>query len=147
MKSLLQAETRKEFYQRLEQLKADRHPKWGRMNCEQMLAHLSDSLRMALGELAVKPKPSPLKYFPLKQLTIYWLPWPKGVPTAPELIARQADNWQKELVTIQELLDRFGKAENRKDWPEHPAFGKLSAQDWGVLQYRHLDHHFRQFGI
>ncbi len=147
MKSLLQAQTRKEFHQRLEQLKADRPAQWGRMNCEQMLAHLSDSLRMALGELSVKPKPSPLKYFPLKQLTIYWLPWPKGVPTAPELIARQADNWQKELATIKELLDRFGKAENRSDWPQHPAFGKLSAQDWGVLQYRHFDHHFRQFGI
>ncbi|MGH9801334.1 MAG: DUF1569 domain-containing protein, partial [Blastocatellia bacterium] len=31
--------------------------------------------------------------------------------------------------------------------PEHPAFGKLSTKDWGALTYKHMDHHFRQFGV
>ena len=53
-----------------------------------MLAHLNDSYRMATGELKVKPKNLPLRYTPIKQLIIYVLPFPKGAPTAPELIAR-----------------------------------------------------------
>jgi hypothetical protein len=32
-------------------------------------------------------------------------------------------------------------------WAAHPAFGRMSHRAWGVLGYRHLDHHFRQFGI
>ena len=26
-------------------------------------------------------------------------------------------------------------------------FGQLSNDEWGVLGYRHLDHHLRQFGV
>jgi len=26
-------------------------------------------------------------------------------------------------------------------------FGRLSAKQWGVLMYRHVDHHLRQFGV
>jgi len=32
-----------------------------------------------------------------------------------------------------------------EEWPEHPAFGALSRRAWGVLIYRHMDHHLRQF--
>jgi hypothetical protein len=30
---------------------------------------------------------------------------------------------------------------------EHPIFGTMSPQDWGVLLYKHTDHHLRQFGL
>lgn len=30
---------------------------------------------------------------------------------------------------------------------DHPIFGRMSVRDWGVLLYKHTDHHFRQFGI
>ena len=53
-----------------------------------MLAHLNDSYRMCTGELKVKSKNLPLRYTPIKQLVIYVAPFPKGAPTAPELIAR-----------------------------------------------------------
>ena len=33
------------------------------------------------------------------------------------------------------------------EWQEHPAFGRLARRAWGVLAYRHLDHHLRQFGV
>jgi hypothetical protein len=45
-----------------------------------------------------------------------------------------------------ELLDRAASARTTDTWPEHPAFGKLSTRAWGVLIYRHMDHHLRQFG-
>ena len=45
-------------------------------------------LSHGLGELTVKSKNLPLRYTPIKQLVIYVLPFPKGAPTAPELIAR-----------------------------------------------------------
>ena len=58
------------------------------MNASGMMAHLNDSYRMVLGDLKEKPKNVPLRYPGIKQLVIYALPFPKGAPTAPELIAR-----------------------------------------------------------
>lgn len=29
----------------------------------------------------------------------------------------------------------------------HPSFGRMRPKDWDVLQYRHFDHHLRQFGV
>lgn len=147
MKTLWQTADKQELLARLARLNADIQPQWGKMNCAQMLAHLADGMRMTLGDLPTQSKAGPLRYPPLKQLIIYWLPWPPGAPTAPELIARQSDGVEHETAAVQALLERFAQSERTRQWPEHPAFGKLSAKDWGVLAYRHIDHHLRQFGV
>ncbi|MEK7381556.1 MAG: DUF1569 domain-containing protein [Gemmatimonadota bacterium] len=28
----------------------------------------------------------------------------------------------------------------------HPAFGSMTKSSWGILAYKHIDHHLRQFG-
>ncbi len=146
-KSIFQAGTRTEIQQRLARLAPGRAPLWGKMNAPKMVVHLADSLKMALGELPVAPKRSPLRYPLLKQLIIYLLPWPKGVPTAPELLARAPAAWNGEVVTLSALVERFATRSAREKWPPHPAFGSMTGRAWGVLVYRHCDHHFTQFGI
>ncbi|HZS04443.1 MAG TPA: DUF1569 domain-containing protein [Blastocatellia bacterium] len=147
MKTFWEAEARAELQQRLEQLRHDSQRRWGKMSCDEMLTHLADSCRMALGELPVKPKPGPFRYWPIRPLIIYKLPWPKGAPTAPELIARKPDGWDSEKASLLALMNRLVAESGREEWPEHPAFGRLSKKDWGVLVYRHVDHHFQQFGV
>ena len=112
-----------------------------------MLAHLADWMLMAKGELATAPKNRLLRFPPLKQLAIYWLPFPRGVPTAPELISRKPAEWATECAAIREHLRWFGNRDPEVVWPEHPVFAKMSAQAWCVLGYRHMDHHLRQFGV
>ena len=75
-------------------------------------------------------------------------PFPKGAPTAPELLAR-CDNadLQTELAAFRELAARVAAKPAGDRWPDHPAFGALTHKDWGVLAYRHTDHHLRQFGL
>lgn len=146
-KSIFQAARRSELQQRLSRLAPDSAPKWGRMNAPKMVVHLSDALRMALGELQAAPIRTPLRFPVVKQLVIYALPWPPGAPTAPELIARAPAAWTGEVVTLSKLLERFANLAPSGKWPAHPAFGRLSGRTWGVLVYRHCDHHFRQFGI
>lgn len=147
MKSLWQEESQKEVLNRLDKLVPESKGAWGKMNTFQMLAHLSDAMRMALGELDIKPKKSPLRYKPVKKLVIYVFPFPKGAPTAPELIARAEGDWNKEVSSLKELIARFTECHNQDDWAEHPVFGKLTKKDWGALAYKHIDHHFRQFGV
>ncbi|HEX8030066.1 MAG TPA: DUF1569 domain-containing protein [Vicinamibacterales bacterium] len=133
---------------RAEHLKADTKPQWGRFTASAMLAHLNDSYRMATGELKVKPRRGPLKYTPIKQLIIYVLPFPKGAPTAPELLARgdraQLDD---ERLAFARMFDQLGKLKPGDALQPHPAFGALSYDEYGALMAKHTQHHFRQFGI
>ncbi len=117
------------------------------MTALQMVAHLSDSLRMASGELEVAPKRVPFRFSPLKELVLYVLPVPKGVPTSPELIARKPGDWSVEVASLREELNGLVERGPEALAPVHPAFGRMSAKQWGVLIYRHMDHHLRQFGV
>lgn len=133
---------------RLDRLTADTTPRWGRFTCPDMVAHLNESMRMALGEITPAPRKVPLRFFPLKQFIIYVMPFPKGVPTAPELIARSGRAvWAEEVKAFRELLDRLAARSGDTQWPAHPAFGAMNRRSWGVLGYRHLSHHFTQFGV
>jgi Protein of unknown function (DUF1569) len=112
-----------------------------------MLAHLCDGVRMAIGELPIKGKgPRFLRNPIVRRAIIYWLPFPKGAPTAPELLARPAETHRQEVEALKGLLETFAARAGSPRWAEHPAFGPLTERDWGALGYRHIDHHLRQFG-
>jgi hypothetical protein len=146
MRSIWQEDARRELNDRVAALAWDGRAAWGKFTAPKMVCHLADSLRMAMGELKVAPKRLPIRYAPLKQFIIYVAPFPKGVPTAPELLTREPREWTRDVADVQELLARAGQARTTDGWPEHPAFGKLSTRAWGVLIYRHMDHHLKQFG-
>lgn len=148
MASLWQESARQRLRERLAVLRPDAPPRWGKMNGPQMLAHVTDALRMATGDLAVAPGKLLLRYPPLKQLMVYVLPIPKGVPTARELLARiDQAQFGQEAAAFPEMLERFASRPADAPMPAHPAFGPLTRRAWGVLAYRHVDHHFRQFGV
>ena len=139
---------RQHLLDRLARLTPDHRARWGRMNAPQMVTHLAEAMRMALGDLPCEPKYVPWRYAPIKQLVVYWLPWPQGAPTAKELLARQPDgDWDAGVAELRALVERLARRDPRAPWPEHPAFGTLSTRGWGVLGYRHMDHHLRQFGV
>jgi hypothetical protein len=146
MKTIWDSSTRQQLQARFRAIRSDTRPSWGRMSAPQMVTHVADSLRMALGELPCVPKRSPLRYTPLKQLIIYWLPWPQGAPTAPELLARLPASWSTDVTDLTALIDRVGTHGRGGRFADHPAFGRLSGRTWGALIYRHMDHHLRQFG-
>jgi len=146
MKSVFHQADRLTLARRLDAITSDSTPRWGRMDSRQMLAHLSDGVRMALGELPVKSRGGRLRFPPLRHAIIYWLPFPQGAPTAPELLIRRAEDWDAERASLKHLLERLGALEGARDWPEHPAFGRLGSRDWGALIHKHVDHHLRQFG-
>jgi hypothetical protein len=146
MKSVFHQTDRRALARRLDSLTATKTPLWGRMDCQQMLAHLSDGVRMAMGELDVAPRPGPLRLAPVRHAVIYWLPFPKGAPTAPELLARRAEDPEAERTALKRLLEQLAAMEGAREWPDHPAFGRMRSRDWGALMHKHVDHHLRQFG-
>jgi hypothetical protein len=147
MKTLWDTTARKELCERLGRLTPAAARRWGTMSAPQMVAHLNDAMRMAIGDMPVAPRNLPLRFTPIKQLVIYCLPFPKGAPTAPELVSRIPADWPTECATLLTLMDRFAQRDRGGPWPDHPAFGKLTSKAWGVLAYRHVDHHLKQFGV
>jgi hypothetical protein len=147
MKSMWQEATRRELTERLAKLTVETPARWGTMTAPRMVAHITQSFRSAFGDLAVAPKHLPLRFSPLKQFVVYWMPFPRNAPTAPELLAKEPGDWADDVRELAALMERFAVRDPRAAWPEHAAFGRLSGGQWGVLMYRHTDHHFRQFGV
>jgi hypothetical protein len=146
MHSLWQNEDRETVLRRIASIDDSSQGRWGKMTVDRMLSHLVESMRMAVGELQCASKKLPIRYFPLKQLILYVLPFPKGSPTAPELLKGAEAPVSVSREELRRLVARFAAKSGDPQWPEHPAFGKMSRNQWGVLTYRHLDHHLRQFG-
>lgn len=148
MNTVWQPSLRSSFVGRAGRLTADTKPLWGKMHASAMMAHLNDSLRMAFGDLPCKSKNLPLRYKPIRRLFIYYLPMPKGAPTAPELIARCQDaSLDDERRSFAQLLERCAAMTPASKFGEHPAFGDLGYEEYGALIAKHTDHHLRQFGL
>ena len=112
-----------------------------------MLQHLRLSASMALGELSVvSVNKRPFQMFPLKHLLLYALPFPKGAPTATELKPSVAASVEEERTALLELLERIGTGPHEGTAPAHPLFGPMTWREWGVVMYKHADHHLKQFG-
>lgn len=146
MPSLYAAERRRELVERLSRLAADRPARWGRFTAPQMITHLLEAMRMASGELSVPPRPFPLQFI-VRPLFIHLLPFPKGAPTAPQLLSRKPASWQSDVAALRAAIEAVHEPAPGATLPDHPVFGRMSARDWGALLYKHLDHHFRQFSV
>ena len=138
---------RRVLKERARRLTAESTPRWGKMSAPQMVAHLTNAMRMATGELPVKGKRHPARLFPLKQLLIYMVPLPRNLPTAVELISRTPEPFTGEVAAFSAAIDDFASRPRDYAWPPHPLFGAMTRRDWGRLAYRHCDHHLRQFGV
>lgn len=150
MKTLLDADTQKAFRARVAALSPDARARWGRMDARQMICHLTDAFRVALGEVPVSPRWTPFCLYPVRWLFVHTLPTPKGkVPTTPEFQRTTPGDWEKDVAEWGAAFDRFvlrSKEESPK-WGTHPAFGDLGTEEWGRLAARHSDHHLAQFGV
>ncbi len=156
MQTLLDSDVRDAFCRRLTALRPDTPARWGTFNAPRMLSHVIQSLGMMTGDVQVAGAPTPwvVRHAPLKHLLIYVLPFPKGLPTSPELLERAAAiegvsaiEWTDEIRAFERALDRIPQVARSGRWPAHPAFGPLSGRESAALQRRHLDHHFRQFSL
>lgn len=144
---MLDAPARSAILQRIDRLKPDQAPLWGRLTAPKMVAHVSDQLRMAMGEIASAPQSRVLSVRPAAWLMIYVIPWPHGAKGPRESFTTSPAEWQHDVEALKVLVDRLPQWEPPGDWPVHPLFGPLTRRDWGAVSYKHFDHHLRQFAV
>jgi len=147
MGSILNESERTALLGRMHSLTATSTARWGKMNVVGMLQHLQLSTQMALGELPVASvNKRPFQMFPLKHLLLYVVPFPKGAPTATELYPDGGSSFADEHAKLLDLLNRIATGPKDGAGPAHPLFGPLTWREWGVVTYKHVDHHLKQFG-
>jgi Protein of unknown function (DUF1569) len=151
MKTLADERSRAELHERLTTVRPDSAARWGRMSSHQMVCHLADACRMALGEKVVSPASGLRQRTLVKWIALYApMRWPPGLPTRPEIDQhscgmRPAD-FAEDVRTVAALLDRIAARPREGVWPPHPIFGRMSPAAWLRWAYLHTDHHLRQFG-
>jgi hypothetical protein len=147
MSTLFDASVRDAIKARLTRLRPDNAALWGRMNAHQMICHVADQLRVCLGDLESTQNEMILRHRVLRQIVVYWLPWPKGkIPTDPMMQSTKPAEWDADVAALAALVDRFSERPPSAEWAPHPAFGRLSGHEWGRLGAKHVDYHLRQFG-
>jgi hypothetical protein len=136
-----------EVRSRLHALEPAAQPLWGKMTVDQMLHHANIVLMESLGEHTARPNIRGLPE-PLVRWAILNLPWGKGAPTRPDMLipAGQRYDFDDERSRCLVMIDRFLARPMDAPWPRAANFA-MTGRHWSQLQYKHLDHHLRQFGV
>ena len=150
MTSINNTNTLNQLIDRIEMLTPKSQAKWGKMNVSQMLEHLKVGMDIPAGN--TKAKRSLLGFLFGKMVLKKTLKNDEGIkknlPTDKSFVITDSKDFEK---TKKELLNTIEKYTSLK--PEninnklHPFFGKLTYDQWGVLIYKHFNHHLKQFGV
>ena len=151
MKNLFDATAANEVKTRLGKLGPQSERQWGKMTAPQMLAHCSVSMQWALGEVVPEKGSLPVRLMGRLVKPMVFRnedPLRRNSPTAKSLLVTDERNLGKEQEGLSGLIDKFearGAAGCTRN--PHSFFGKMTAEEWAILMYKHLDHHLRQFGV
>ena len=149
MESLFDKKTLDSLVARINNLSTGSGALWGKMASAQMLAHCNAAIQSALGRtheprIFIGRIFSPFmksKYFNDK-------PYGQNSPTAPGFLIQGERDFEKEKQELIANITEFhaGGPDKVTKTP-NPFFGKLTPQQWAMGQYKHIDHHLRQFGV
>jgi len=135
---------------RLARMQPDQPPLWGSMTAPQAVAHCASAMEWAVGD-----RLPPRMFFAgilgraIKSKVLgNDAPFRRNSPTSPDLIIKDDRDLNAERARLVGLIDRFAaQGPDRCTRHPHSFFGPLTAEQWAILTYKHLDHHLRQFGV
>lgn len=137
----------------LSQLNKDSKPKWGMMTAQHLVEHLEFFMRMAVGEVETEIT-TPEKHLEKYQESLWnYQEMPKEYKhpllkkDGPEEL--RFDSLEEAKKAYLESYDKFIAFfdENPDAKTANTVFGMLDRYHWHLLNTRHLNHHFRQFGL
>ncbi len=147
MQSILKDDSHNEILKRIQNLDEGTSPLWGKMTIGQMAHHCQAPLNIMMQKKDYKLKPNWIVKTFFKKSLYNDKPWRKNLPTAPPLKVLDDKDFKKEKEQLLELVMELHEHKNKTEWQAHPIFGEFTAQQWGQMQYKHLDHHLKQFGV
>lgn len=143
-----------DFYEvsaRIQNLRQDLKPAWGRMDAAQMCRHCETVLQVVLGNI-ILPKQNILirsigivtKY----EMELFNNGIPPNMPTFSQVKISVPCSFTESKDALLRTLEQFKSLGERDALiKRHSLFGKMNSFDHGFLQYKHLNHHLKQFHV
>jgi len=149
VKSLADPECRHDLETRLARLAPGDRAQWGKMTVHQMICHVTEAFRCALGQKYAAPAsfgvPTPILRWVALRAPVKW---PHGFPSPPEIAQDRFGvppvEFTQDHAALLAVFQEFC-AGLPAQLPRHPYFGRMTAGDWNRWGYLHTDHHLRQF--
>lgn len=143
---------KEDFIKLLSSLQSEQKGKWGKMNAQQMVEHMSYSFRVASGrhpeklvynsEITQKGYNFIMTEKPFRENTPNQL-----LPDEPDVMKNK--NMIDAIAELQTEIDYFFKVYlvNSELRTINPFFGNLNFEEQVQLLHKHATHHARQFGL
>lgn len=150
MNLIYESTTAEQYVTRISNITPDQKVLWGKMNPEQVLAHLNVMFDMAYTDSYPKSnviKIVLLKLF-VKQTVVGPKPYKRNIPTAPEFIISKTVQFEDEKQKLINAIRKVPKlGSSYFEGKESLSFGKLTALEWHQLFSKHIEHHLQQLGV
>ncbi len=136
----------------VKKLKGDEKGRWGKMNAQQMIEHVSAFFKVSTQKIHF-PLTTPAEHLPkYKEFLLSEKEFRENTkaPVLPEEpLPLHYSNLQEAKDQLKKSVDDF--FEFFKDDPSkttlHPVFGQLNFNEWVQLHHKHITHHLKQFGL
>ena len=138
----------------LNKLTEDTKPKWGIMTPQHMLEHLEYTYKIASGKIQDFEVATPEKILEKVHASLYnYDKFPRNT-NFPQLEKDKLEDLKhSDLATAKEkfLEERDAYKNYFKENPDaklnNLVFGEMNRYEWYLLERKHLNHHFEQFGL
>lgn len=135
-------------------LTEDAKPKWGIMTPQHMLEHLEYTYKIASGKIQDFEVVTPEKILDKVHASLYnYEKFPRNskIPllekdTLPKLNHPDLATAKEKFLEEREAYQNFFK-DNPDAVLKNIVFGELNRYEWSLLDRKHLNHHFEQFGL
>lgn len=142
------------FESSVNSLKEDTKPLWGTMSAQHMLEHLEFTYRTASGEIQDFEITTPEKILEKVHATLYnykKMPREYDFPLAEKSQIEVLKHKDFETAKAQLIEARRSYLEFFKENPSatliNAVFGELNRFEWYLMERKHINHHFEQFGL
>ena len=143
-----------EYVPLLKELPADATGKWGKMNPQQMVEHVTDFFKVSGKKISIALV-TPVDQLPqYKEFLLSDKEFRENTKAPGNIVPEEPGPVQKPsmheaLEELQSEINDFVKCFEKDPQLKvlHPVFGELSFDEWVLLHHKHITHHLRQFGL
>lgn len=138
----------------LKNLPADAKGKWGKMNGQQMVEHVSGFFAVSYEKIKfplVTPEEHLPKYkeFLMSDKEFRENTKAPGIVLPEEPLVLRNANMEEAIKVLEKSLNNFFTfySEHPEKKTLHPVFGELNFAEWVQLHHKHVIHHLKQFDM
>lgn len=150
-KNLHHSKYQNEIRERINSLKPDSKNIWGKMNAAQMLMHCAKILEVPNRKIILPEINFIFKAIGIttkKEMKILNNGIPPNMPTFKAVKVDYDCKFEESKLYLLNTIEEYLKNVSENNLPnEHELFGKMTKYDWGFMQYKHLNHHLKQFNV